>query len=52
MKLKLNHSEKEYILIGTLKQLAKCTNMAVNIGGNEIHALNCVRNLGVIFINT
>ena len=49
MKLKLNHSKMEYILIGTPRQLAKCTNMAINIGGNEIHALNCVRNLGAFF---
>ena len=46
MKLKLNHSKMEYILIGTPQQLAKCINMAINIGGNEIHALNCVRNMG------
>ncbi len=30
-------------------QLAKCTNVAVNIGGNEIHGLNFVRNLGAYF---
>ena len=45
MKLKLNHSKMEYILIGTPQQLAKCTNGAINIGGNDIHALNCVRSL-------
>ena len=39
----------EYILIGTPQQLAECTNMAINIGGNEIHALNCVRNLDTYF---
>ena len=49
MKLKLNHSKTEYILIGTLQQLAKCTNRAINIGGNDIHALNCVHNLGAYF---
>ena len=43
--LKLNHSKMEYILIGTPQQLAKCTNRAINIGGNDIHALNCVQNL-------
>ena len=51
MKLKLNHSKTEYILIVTPQQLAKCTNMAINIGGNEIHALSCVRNLGGYFDN-
>ena len=49
MKLKLNHSKTEYILTGTPQQLAKCTNMAINIVGNEIHATNCVRNLGAYF---
>ena len=49
MTLKLNHSKTEYILIGTPQLLAKCTNMAINIGGNKIHALNCVRNLGAYF---
>ena len=44
MKLKLNHFKTEYILTGTPQQLAKCINMAINIAGNEIHALNCVRN--------
>ena len=44
MKLKLTHSKAEYILIGTPQQLTKCTNMAINI-----HALNCVRNLGAYF---
>ena len=42
IKLKLNNSKTGYILIGTAHQLAKCTNMAINIGGSEIHALNCV----------
>ena len=32
MKLKWNHSKTEYILIGTPQQLAKCANMAINIG--------------------
>ena len=49
MKLKLNHSKTEYILIGILQQLAKCINRAINIGGNNIHALNCMRNLGTYF---
>ena len=49
MKLKLKHSKMEYILIGTPQQLAKCTNMAINIGSNDIHALNCMRNLGAYF---
>ena len=49
MKLKLNYSKTEYILIGTPQQLAKCTNMAISIGGNEIRALNCVRNVGAYF---
>ena len=48
-KLKLNHSKTEYILIGTPQQLAKCTNMAINIVGNNILALNYVRNLGAYF---
>ena len=39
MKLKLNHSKTEYILIGTPQQLAKCANMAIN----------CVRSLGAYF---
>ena len=49
MKLKLSHSKTEYILIGIPQQLPKCTNMAINIGGNEIQSLNCVRNLGAYF---
>ena len=49
MTLKLNHFKTEYILIGIPQQLAKCTNMTINIEGNEIHALNCVRNLGTYF---
>ena len=40
---------REYIVIVTPQQLAKCTNMAINIGGNETHTLNCVRNLGAYF---
>ena len=43
------NSKTEYILIGTPQQLAKCTNVAINIGRNEVHALNCVRNLGAYF---
>ena len=46
MQLKLNHSMMEYILIGTTQQPAKCTNMAINIVSKELHALNCVRNMG------
>ena len=49
MKLKSNHSKTEFIFIGTPQQLATCTNLAINIGGNEIHALNCVRNCGAYF---
>ena len=49
MKLKLNNSKTEYIIIGTPQQLAQCTNTAINIGGYEVHALNCVRNLGAYF---
>ena len=49
MKLKMNNSKTEYILFGTPQQLAKCTNTAINIGGYEAHALNCVRNLGAYF---
>ena len=52
MKLKLIHSKTEYILIGSPQQLAKWTNMAINIGGNEIHALNYVRNFYFILKNT
>ena len=49
MELKLNNSKTEYILFGTSKQLAKCTNTAINIGGHEVHAQNCVRNLAAYF---
>jgi len=51
MRLKLNHSKTEYILIGTPQKfvLAKCTNMAISIGDNEIHALNYMRHLGAYF---
>ena len=49
MKLTLNQSKTEFILIGIPQQLAKCSNMAINIGGNEIYALNCVRNLDAYF---
>ena len=35
-----------YILIRTPQQLAKCTNIDIKIGGNDVHALKCVRNLG------
>ena len=44
MKLKMNNSKTEYILIGTPQQLAKCTNTAINLG-----ALSCVRNVGAYF---
>ena len=37
MKVKLNNSKMEYILIGAPQQLATCANMTINIGGNEIH---------------
>ena len=30
MKLKLNHSKTEYILSGTPRQIAKCTNILIN----------------------
>ena len=49
MKLKMNDSKTEYILIGTLQQLAKCTNTSINIRGNVAHASGCVRNLGAYF---
>ena len=49
MKLKIDHSKTEYILFGTPQQLATCTNMAIGIRDNEVHALNCVRNLGPYF---
>ena len=49
MKLKMNNPKTEYILFGTPQQLAKCTNTGINIGGYEVHALNCVRNLGAYF---
>ena len=49
MQLKMNNSKTEYIVIGTPQQLAKRTNMAINIGANEVHELNCVRNLGAYF---
>ena len=49
MKIKLNNSKTEYILIGTRQQLAKCINMTIDIGGDEVHALNCVRNVGAYF---
>ena len=49
MKLKMNNSKTEYTLIGTPQQLAKCTNTAINIGGYDVHALNCVRNFGAYF---
>ena len=49
MKLKSNNSKTEYIIIGTPQHLAKRTNMAINIGGNEVHELNSVRNLGAYF---
>ena len=49
MKLKMNNSKTEYILFGTPQQLATCTNTAINIGGYEVHARNCVRNLDAYF---
>ena len=39
MKLKMNNSKTEYVLIGTPQQLAKCTDTAIDIGGYEVHAL-------------
>ena len=36
MQLKMNNSKTEYIVIGTPQQLAKRTNMAINIGANEV----------------
>ena len=49
MKLTLDHSRTEYILIGSPQQLAKRTNMAINIGDNKIHVLSCVRTFGAYF---
>ena len=45
MKLKMNDSKTEYILIGVPQQLAKCTNTYIDIRGNVVHASDCVRNL-------
>ena len=49
MKLKLKHSMTDYILIGIPQQLAKCANVAISIGGNEIHALSSMQNVGAYF---
>lgn len=49
MKPKMNYSKTEYLLIDTPQQLPKCTNTAINIGDNEVHATKCVRNLDAYF---
>lgn len=49
MKLKMNDSKTEYILIGTPQQLAKCTEKSITIGDCTIEASDCVRNLGSYF---
>ena len=49
MKLKMNDSKTEYILIGTPHQLAKCSQSPITIGDSVIPPSNHVRNLGAYF---
>ncbi len=46
MKLKMNDSKTEYILIGTPQQLAKCSQSPITIGDSVIPPSDHVRNLG------
>ena len=49
MKLKINDSKTEYMVIGTRQQLAKCTDMSIIVGESEVEASEFVRNLGAYF---
>ena len=49
MKLRMNDSKTEYILIGTQHQLAKCSKSSISIGDCTIEASGVVRNLGAYF---
>ena len=49
MKLKMNRSKTEYILIGTQQQLAKYGRESTTMGDNVIESSDCVRNLGAYF---
>ena len=49
MKLKMNPSKTEFILIGTQQQLAKCGRESITIGDNVIESSDCARNLVAYF---
>jgi len=49
MRLKMNDSKTEFILIGTPQQLAKCATKSISIGNCSIEASEYVRNLGAYF---
>ena len=48
-KLKMNESKTEFIVFGTRKQLSKVHQTAISVGGEDITAKQCVRNLGSMF---
>jgi hypothetical protein len=49
MKLKMNDSKTEYILIGTHHKLSKCSDTSITIGDTTIEPSSVVCNLGAYF---
>ena len=49
MKLKINDSKTEFILIGTPQQLVQCTNTSVNTRGSVAHASDLCATVGCLF---
>ena len=47
-KLKLNEDKTEFLIVGTPKQRSKMIVDSINVGGVDIKASDCVRNLGVL----
>ena len=47
-KLKLNEEKTEFLIAGTPKQRSKVIIDSLNVGGVDIKATDCVRNLGVL----
>jgi hypothetical protein len=45
-KLKMNSSKTEFILFGSKQQLEKCSVTEINIAGDNIKSVNCIRYLG------
>jgi hypothetical protein len=45
-KLKMNSSKTEFILFGSRQQLEKCSVTEIDIAGDKIKSVNCIRYLG------